>query len=71
MECTWHRNIIFPTRTIVHPFMDVTTVTEVLKLLEGVYNKNQTREAIHWCPIFLTGSDDCFILDEIKRRDTI
>ena len=46
------------------------TVTEV-KDTKNVCNKNQAHKAIQSCPIYLTDSDNDFIIYDIKRRDLI
>ena len=63
-------NITVPTCTIVHPCLDITTVTKV-KIPKNVCDKNQACKAMQSCPICLTGSDYDYIIDEIKRRDAI
>ena len=57
-----HKNIIFPTRTIIHPCLDVTTVTEVETILKSVFNENKSRKAIQINLIYLTYYDRGFIL---------
>ena len=50
------KNIIVPTRTIVHPCLDVTTITKE-KNTKSVFNKNQEHKAIQRSTIYLTKSD--------------
>ena len=63
-------NITISTCTIVHPCLDVMTAIEA-KNKKSVFNKNQSRRDIKRRPVCLTNSDNDFIIDEIKRRDTI
>ena len=64
-------NIIFPTHTFMNPCLDVMTVTEVKQKPKNLCKKNQPHKAIQRRTICLTESDHDYILDEIKRRDTI
>ena len=43
---TQQNNIIVNTLTIVHPCLDITTITEVRKKQKSVCNKNKSRKAI-------------------------
>ena len=61
-----HNNIIVLTHTLVHPCMDVMSVTKV-KILKSVCSRNQARKILQSHTICLTGSDHDCILDEIKR----
>ena len=63
-------NIIAPTCTIVHPYLDDMTVTEV-KNTKSVCNITQACRAIQRRHIYLMDSDHDYILYEIKFRDTI
>ena len=74
--CYWgqlkqHNNSIVPTRTILHPCLDVMSVTDANHITNIVYNRNQARKALKGHPIFLTDSDHNFIIYEIKHIDTI
>ena len=46
-------------------------LTEVKQITKNVCNRNQARKALQRRPIRLTDSYHDFILDEIKRQDTI
>ena len=65
------QNIIVPTRRIVHPCLDIIILTEVKQTPKRACNRHQSCKAIKRHLIHLTDSDHYFILDEIKRRDTI
>ena len=41
------------------------------KKIKKCFNRNQSRRDIKRRPVCLTNSDNDFIIDEIKRRDTI
>ena len=64
------KNIIFPIRTIVHPCLDVMSVTEVKQIPRILCNINQAHKALQRCPIRLTDSNHYQIIDEMKHRDT-
>ena len=51
--------------------MNVMSVTEVKQIPNSVCNRNKSCKALKRRPIFLIDSDHDFILDKIKRRDTI
>ena len=57
------KNIIVPTRTIIHPCLDVINVTEVKKP-KRVCNKNQARKAIQMHTLCLKDSHHDFILEK-------
>ena len=64
------QTIIFPTRTILHPRLDVSVITYVQDIPKSVYNR--IKEKIHTKhPIFLTDYDYDYIMDEIERQDKI
>ena len=46
------------------------TLTEV-KAPQGLCNRNESHKATNRCPLCLMDSDNHFILDKIKRTDTI
>ena len=47
------------------------SITGVKQIYKSVYNRKQARNDIKSHPIGLTDSDNYFILDEIKCKDTI
>ena len=51
--------------------MDVMEVTEVKQIPRIVSNRNQASKDLQRHPRCLTDSDNDFILDKIKRIDTI
>ena len=51
--------------------MDVMAVTDAKQIRKSVCNRNQAYKALQRHHICLTDSDDYFILDGIKFRDTI
>ena len=65
------RHIIkVPTRTILHPLLEVNTITDIHDIHKIVCNGTQEK-AISIHPICLTDSDYDCILEEILRRDKI
>ena len=61
------QNIIVPTRTILHQFLDVVRITDVQDIPETVCNRIQGKKSIQRHPIFMTDADYDYILDEIER----
>ena len=60
-----------PTRTIVHPCLDVVSVKGVHDIPRGVCNINQAKKALQINHICLTDFDHDYILKEIELRDKI
>ena len=60
-----------PTRTIIHPQLDVTAITIIHYIPKTVCNRTQARKAISRHPICLTDSDYDYILKEIYCQDKI
>ena len=70
-EQTKEKNIIVPTRTIIHPCLNIMAVTYLKQLPKKVCNRNQDYKVLQRNTIFLTDSDNEFILAEIKCIGTI
>ena len=64
-------NIIITKCTILHPCLDVLSVTHEKQIPKSVCNRNQARKDLQRQPICLTDSDHYFILGVIKRRETV
>ena len=64
-------NIIVTTHTILNPCLDVMTVNELKQIPNIVCNRNQARKSIQRRTICLIESDNDYILDKIKLRETI
>ena len=62
------QNIIVPTRTIIHPFLDVFRITDVQDKPKTVCNSIQANKFIQRHPICLTHTDYDYLSDEIERR---
>ena len=66
-KCYWEQKnhqqvIIFPTRTIAHPFLDVVAVKYVHDIPKIVCNSKNAKQAVQKHPICLTDSDrDCIL----------
>ena len=50
-------NILVPTRTILHPCLDIMVVTEVKEIPNSLCNRNQAHKSIQRHSICLTDSD--------------
>ena len=61
----------FPTRTIVHPCLDVVAVKDVHDTNKSIRNRNHTKQALQKHYLCLTESDHDYILEEIEHRDKI
>ena len=64
-------NIIFPTRTILHPGLDFATIRYVQDIPKTVCNRIQVEKSIQRHPICMTDTDYDYILYGIERRDKI
>ena len=62
--------ITVPTRTILHPQLDFIAIIDIHEINKSVFNRKQEKKAISRHPIFLTDSDDDYILEEIYCRET-
>ena len=70
-QCPQHHFIIVPTHTILHPRLEVNTVTDLYDIPNSVCNRTQEKKYIPRQPICLTDSDYNYILEEIGRQDII
>ena len=78
VETNWYWNqypqnhvITVPTRTILHPLLEVNTVTYFHDIPKIVCNRAQAKKNISRNPVYLTDSDYNYILEEIGRREEI
>ena len=55
--------IIFPTRTIVHQFLDVMAVKDVYDTPKIICNRNQSKQALRKHNICMNDSDHDYILE--------
>ena len=60
-------NIIFPTRTILHPCLDVVRIIDVQDIPKFVFNRMQAKKIIQRHPIFLTDKGYDCILEVIEH----
>ena len=65
------QTIIVPTRTILHPHLDVTTIRYVRDITKNVCNRIQEKKSIQRHNIIMTDSDYDYILDEIERCEKL
>ena len=56
---------IVPTRTILHQCLYVVEVKDVHDIPKSICNKNNAKQVLRKKPIFLTDSDNDYILKEI------
>ena len=63
------QTIIVPTRTILHPRLDVITIRYVQDIPKNVCNRIQAKKSIQRHPICMTDADYDYILDEIELRE--
>ena len=60
-----------PTRTILHPQLEVDAITDFHAIPTSVCYRTQAKKAISRQPICLTDADYDYILEEIGRWDKI
>ena len=65
------QTIIVPTRTILHPRLDVITIRYVQYIHKNVCYMIQATKSIQRHPLCMTNADYDYILDEIERRKEI
>ena len=63
--------IVVPTRTILHPRLEVNTVTDFHTIPTRVCTRTQAKKSISRQPILLTDSDYDYILEKIGCREKI
>ena len=66
-----HNVITVPTRTILHPKLEVNAITYFHAIPTSVCSRTQTKKDISRQPIFLTDADYDYILEGIGHRDRI
>ena len=66
-----HHFITVPTRTIIHPQLEVNAVTYFHAIPTSVCTMTQAKKSISRQPICLTDSEYDYKLEEIGRRDKI
>ena len=59
---------MFPTHTILNICINVVAVKYVNDIPRSVCNRNQTKQVLQRQPIFLTDSDNDYILEEIESE---
>ena len=60
-----------PTRKILHPKLDATSITDIHDTPKSLCNRTQAKKSISGHPICLTDSGYDYILEEIDCRDKI
>ena len=63
--------IIVPTRTILHPRLDVIIIRYVQYIPNKFCIRNEAKKAIQRHPIIMTDADCDYILYEIERREKL
>ena len=66
-----HHLITAPTRTILHPQLEVNAIKDFHAIPTRVCSRTQAKKAISRQPICLTDADYDYVLEEIGRRDKI
>ena len=66
-----HHVITVPTRTILHPELEVLAITDYKAIPAGICSRTQTKKTISRQPICLSDFDYDYILEEIDQRDKI
>ena len=66
-----HHVITVLTRTILHPQLEVNTVTDFHAIPKSVCTRTQAKKAISGQPVCLTDSDYDYILKEIGLQEKI
>ena len=62
-----HHVITVPTRTILHPQLELNSVTDFQSIPTSVYTRKQAKKDISRQPICLTDAEYDYILEEIGR----
>ena len=65
------QTIIFPTRTILHPRLEVIIIRYVQNVPRTLFIRDELKKAIKRHPIIVTGSVYDCIIDEIEFRKKI
>ena len=60
-----------PTRTILHPCIDVIKIIDVQKIPKTFCNRIQAKKSTQRHPIYMIDADYDYILDEIERRENL
>ena len=66
-----HNFITVPTRTILHPQLEVNAIIDFHAIPTILCSRTQAKKSISGRPICLTDSGYNYILDEIGRQDKI
>ena len=66
-----HHVITVPTRTLLHPQLEVNAILDFHEIPTSVCSKTQAKKAISRQPICLTDPDYDYILEEIVRQEKI
>ena len=68
---TLQRTIIVPTRTILHPCLDVIIIVYVQDIPNKLCGRSKAKKAIQRHPTIMTDADYDYILDDIERLEKI
>ena len=63
--------IIVPTRTILHPRLDVIVIIYVQDIPKNICSRNQAKKVIQRHPMIMTDADYDYILDEIDNCEKL
>ena len=75
-NCYWKQQtlqhtIIVPTRTILHPRLEVIIIRYVQHIPKKICGRSELKKAIQRHPIIMTDADYDYILDEIERHEKL
>ena len=65
------QTIIVPTRTILHPCLDLIIIRYIQDIPKNICSRNEAKEAIQRHTIIMNDADYDYIMDEIERREKI
>ena len=63
--------IIVPTRTIIHPRLEVLIIRYLQDIPKKICGRNEAKNSIQRHPIIMTDADYDYILDEIECREKL
>ena len=65
------QTIIFPTRTILNPRLDIITIRYVQDTPKNIFNRIQAKKSTQRHPIIMTDAKYDYILDEIEHSEKL
>ena len=65
------QTIIVPTRTILHPRLDVIIIRYIQDIPKKLCSRNEAKKSIQRHPIIMTDTDYDYVMDEIERHEKL